>query len=101
MQATLQTATTRVDEAISIFGNCGISEYEEFHLLLANWREDIINSFNEKISGLITVSWNSKTGLSVNSYIMPTDLRTSKKLVVEFSISLTQAMLSTFRYAND
>jgi transposase len=45
-QATLQTAPTRIDEAISIFGNCGIDEYEEFHLLLVNWREEIINSFN-------------------------------------------------------
>ena len=45
-QATLQTAPVRIEEAISIFGNCGISEYEEFHLLLVNWREEIINSFN-------------------------------------------------------
>lgn len=44
-QATLQTATIRTDETISIFGNCGINEYEEFHLLLVNWREEIINSF--------------------------------------------------------
>ena len=44
-QVTLKTAPVRIDEAISIFGNCGISEYEEFHLLLVNWREEIINSF--------------------------------------------------------
>lgn len=35
-QATLKTAPVRIDEAISIFGNCGIGEYEEFHLLLVN-----------------------------------------------------------------
>ena len=44
-QATLKTIPIRIDEAISIFGNCGINEYEEFHLLLVNWREEIINSF--------------------------------------------------------
>lgn len=44
-QVSLKTAPVRIDEAISIFGNCGIAEYEEFHLLLVNWREEIINSF--------------------------------------------------------
>ena len=44
-QVTLKTAPVRIDEAISIFGNCGIAEYEEFHLLLVNWRDEIINSF--------------------------------------------------------
>lgn len=44
-QVTLKTAPVRIDEAISIFGNCGIAEYEEFHFLLVNWREEIINSF--------------------------------------------------------
>ena len=36
----------RIDEANSIFGNCGIAEYEEYNLLLVNWRKEIINSFN-------------------------------------------------------
>ena len=45
-QVTLQTAPTRIDETISIFGNCGIDEYREFYLLLVYWREEIINSFN-------------------------------------------------------
>ena len=44
-QATLKTIPIRIDEAISIFANCGIPEYEEFHILLVNWREEIINSF--------------------------------------------------------
>ena len=45
IQTMLQTAPVKIDEAISIFGNCGIAEYEEFHLLLVNWREEIINFF--------------------------------------------------------
>ena len=44
-QSTLKTAPTKIDEAIHIFSDCGIEEYEEFHTLLINWREEIINSF--------------------------------------------------------
>lgn len=28
-----------------MFSNCGIEEYSEFHGLLVNWRDEIINSF--------------------------------------------------------
>ena len=44
-QTTLKTAQIKIDEAIRIFADCGIEEYEEFHTLLVNWREEIINSF--------------------------------------------------------
>lgn len=44
-ETTLERASERIDEAIEIFSNCGIEEYEEFYGLLLNWREEIINSF--------------------------------------------------------
>lgn len=44
-QTSLETAPIKIAEAIRIFADCGIEEYEEFHTLLVNWREEIINSF--------------------------------------------------------
>jgi transposase len=35
----------KIDKAISLFADSGISELDEFHNLLLNWREEIINSF--------------------------------------------------------
>ena len=43
----MQTAPLGIDEAILIFAYCDIDEYEEFHLLLVNWREEITNSVTE------------------------------------------------------
>ena len=34
-----------LEEAIDVFRNSGIIEYEPFATLLINWREEIINSF--------------------------------------------------------
>ena len=41
----MKTAPIKIAEAIRIFADCGIDEYEEFHTLLDNWREEIINFF--------------------------------------------------------
>ena len=41
----MEKAAEKIDEAIDIFANCGIEEYSEFHGLLVNWRDEIINSF--------------------------------------------------------
>ena len=38
-------APYKIDKAISLFADSGISELDEFHNLLLNWREEIINSF--------------------------------------------------------
>ena len=38
-------APHRIDKAISLFADSGIPELDEFHNLLINWREEIINSF--------------------------------------------------------
>ena len=43
----LQEAEKAIDEAITIFSNCGIPEYDEFYNLLINWRDEVINSFTE------------------------------------------------------
>ena len=42
---TASTAAKMLEEAIDVFGNSGIIEYEPFATLLINWREEIINSF--------------------------------------------------------
>lgn len=44
-KATIENASEKIDEAIEMFSNCGIEEYSEFHGLLVNWRDEIINSF--------------------------------------------------------
>ena len=44
-KTTIENASDKIDEAIDIFYNCGIEEYSEFHGLLVNWRNEIINSF--------------------------------------------------------
>ena len=41
----LAKAPYKIDKAISLFADSGISELDEFHNLLLNWREEIINSF--------------------------------------------------------
>lgn len=38
-------APYKINKAISLFADSGISELDEFHNLLLNWREEIINSF--------------------------------------------------------
>ena len=42
---TASTAAKMLEEAIDVFRNSGIFEYEPFATLLINWREEIINSF--------------------------------------------------------
>ena len=42
---TIADATHKIDQAISLFADSGIPELDEFHNLLINWREEIINSF--------------------------------------------------------
>ena len=42
---TIANATQKIDQAISLFADSGIPELDEFHNLLINWREEIINSF--------------------------------------------------------
>ena len=55
IQTTLQTAPVRIDEAISIFGNCGIAEYEEFNLLLVvNVNIKMLKKWNIKMYSFLT-----------------------------------------------
>lgn len=42
---TLQTIPKALDEAIQLFESSGIDEFDEFHKLLVNWHDEIINSF--------------------------------------------------------
>lgn len=43
---TIQEAPQKIDQAIILFADSGITELDEFHNLLINWRDEIINSFN-------------------------------------------------------
>ena len=43
----LDEAEKAIDEAITIFSNYAIPEYDEFCNLLLNWRDEIVNSFTE------------------------------------------------------
>lgn len=40
-----ETAAENFDRIRTLFGDCGIPEYEEFYNLLGNWKREIINSF--------------------------------------------------------
>ena len=42
---TIADATRKINQAISLFADSGIPELDEFHNLLKNWQEEIINSF--------------------------------------------------------
>ena len=41
----ISEAPRKIDQAINLFADSGLSELDEFHNLLVNWREEIINSF--------------------------------------------------------
>lgn len=45
IKETLQTIPKALDEAIQLFESSGINEFDEFHKLLVNWHDEIINSF--------------------------------------------------------
>lgn len=47
---TYDSAPTAIDNAIKLFSDCGIPEYDEFYTMISNWRDEIINSFI-KING--------------------------------------------------
>lgn len=47
LRASYKKLKKAIDEAITIFSNCGIPEYDEFSTLLINWIDEVINSFTE------------------------------------------------------